>query len=154
DGDTRAFAATLPLFFLWPASGVGGLYKMIAGRVRQVHLESNADFEQNTAICSAAVIGGTLSLVIILSSWALISTSSVSKSGPHPVRSMIDKFVREPALVCSVDLRSLRAGYHLRLTDDTEHTWLPDISRRDFARNVPRLMGYLSLSEAFNRLPP
>jgi hypothetical protein len=153
DGDTRAFAATLPLFFLLPASGVGGLYQMIAKRVHQVNLESNVDLKRNTAICSAAVIGGTLSLVIISGSWALVGTSSVSKNAPHPVRSMIDKFTGEPALVSSVDLRSLRAGYHLRLTDDTERTWLPTISRKDFVQNVPRLMGYLSLSEAFNQLP-
>jgi hypothetical protein len=153
DGDTRGFAATLPLFFLLPASGVGGLYQMIAKRFHQVNRESNPDLKQNTAICSALVIGGTLSLVIISGSWALVGTGSVSKNGPHPVRSMIDKFAGDPALVSSVDLRSLRAGYHLRLTDDTKHTWLPSISRKDFVQNVPRLMGYLSLSEAFNQLP-
>ena len=35
------------------------------------------------------------------------------------------------------DLRSLRAGYHLRVTDDSQPTWLPHISRKDFIQNVP-----------------
>jgi hypothetical protein len=47
----------------------------------------------------------------------------------------------------------LKAGYHLRVTDDTHPSWLPNISRKDFIQNVPR-GGYLSLSTAFNQLPP
>ena len=66
---------------------------------------------------------------------------------------MIDELTGGPALVGSVDLRSLRAGYHLRLGDDTRPTWLPNISRKDFVQNVPRLMGYLTFSPAFNQLP-
>jgi hypothetical protein len=152
DGETRVFAATLPLFFLLPASGIGGLYEMIVRRFHQVNLESNPDSKQNIVIGAAGVIGGILTLVIISGSWSLVGTSSV-KNGPHPVSLMIDELAGAPALVSSVDLRSLRAGYHLRLCDDTHPTWLPDISRKDFVQNVPRLMGYLTVSKAFNQLP-
>lgn len=152
DGETRAFAATLPLFFLLPASGIGGLYQMIVQRFHRVNLESNADSKQNVVIGAAGVIGGILTLVIISGSWSLVGASSV-KNGPHPVSLMIDELAGGPALVGSVDLRSLRAGYHLRLSDDTHPTWLPNISRKDFVQNVPRLMGYLTFSQAFNQLP-
>jgi hypothetical protein len=40
DGETRIFAATLPLFFLLPASGVGGLYLLIVNRLHEVIPES------------------------------------------------------------------------------------------------------------------
>jgi hypothetical protein len=152
DGETRVFAATLPLFFLLPASGIGGLYQMIVERFHQVNPESNADSKQNIVIGAAGVIGGILTLVIISGSWSLVGTSSV-KNGPHPVRLMLDELAGGPALVSSVDLRSLRAGYHLRLSDDTHPTWLPNISRKDFGQNVPRLMGYLTFSQTFNQLP-
>ena len=111
-----------------------------------------ADSRQNIAISSAAVIGGTLSLVIIAGSWCLVGTSSAAKNGPHPVKLMIDELADGPTSVSSVDLRSLRAGYHLRLTDDTRPTWLPNISRKDFVQNVPRAGGYLTFSEAFTQL--
>jgi hypothetical protein len=153
DTGTRLFAATLPLFFLLPASGLGGLYLLIVNRFHQVNLESNADSKQNSVIGSAAVIGGTLTLVIISGSWSLVGTSPVAKNGPHPVRLMIDELTGGPALVSSVDLRSLHDGYHLRLTDDTRPTWLPNISRKDFVQNVPRVAGYLTFSQAFNQLP-
>ena len=153
DAGTRIYAATLPLFFLLPSSGLGGLYLLVVNRFHQVTLDSTADPKQNIAIGSAAFIGGILSLVIISGSWCLIGTSSVSKSGPHPVRSMIDELAGGPTLVSSVDLRSLRAGYHLRLTDDTRPTWLPNISRKDFVQSVPRAGGYLTFAQAFNQLP-
>ena len=53
----------------------------------------------------------------------------------------------------SFDLRSLQAGYRLRVTDDTQLTWLPNICRRDFIQNVPRGV-YSSLSSRFKQLPP
>ena len=37
DGETRIFAATLPLFFLLPASGVGGLYLLIVKRFQETN---------------------------------------------------------------------------------------------------------------------
>jgi hypothetical protein len=153
DAGTRIFAATLPLFFLLPASGLGGLSLLIVNRFHEVTLGLNADSRQNIAIGSAAVIGGTLSLVIIAGSWCLVGTSSAAKNGPHPVRLMIDELTGGPTLVSSVDLRSLRAGYHLRLTDDTRPTWLPNISRKDFVQNIPRAGEYLTFSQAFNQLP-
>ena len=113
----------------------------------------NADARQNIATGSAAVIGGTLSLVIVAGSWCLVGTSSAAKNGPHPVRLMIDELAGGPTLVSSVDLRSLRAGYHLRLTDDIRPTWLPSISRKDFVQNIPRAGGYLTFAQAFNQLP-
>ncbi len=153
DAGTRIFAATLPLFFLLPASGLGGLSLLIVNRFHKVTLGLNANSRQNIAIGSAAVIGGTLSLVIIAGSWCLVGTSSAAKNGSHPVRLMIDELTGGPALVSSVNLRSLRAGYHLRLADDTHPTWLPNISRKDFVQNVPRVGGYLTFAQAFNQLP-
>jgi hypothetical protein len=116
-----------------------------------MNLASNADSKQNVVIGAAGLIGGILTLVIISGSWCLVGTSSV-KNGPHPVSLMINELTGGPAAVSSVDLRSLRAGYHLRLSDDTRPTWLPNISRKDFVQNVPRLMGYLTFSQAFNQL--
>ena len=52
------------------------------------------------------------------------------------------------------DLRSLQAGYHLRVTDDSQPTWLPHISRKDFIQNVPTAPGYSSFCTAFSQLPP
>ena len=61
DAGTRIYAATLPLFFLLPSSGLGGLYLLVVNRFHQVTLESTADPKQNIAIGSAAFIGGILS---------------------------------------------------------------------------------------------
>lgn len=152
DAGTRIFAATLPLFFLLPASGLGGLYLLIVNRFHQVACESNAASKENIPVGSAAVIGGTLSLVIIAGSWCFVHTGSLSKNDRHPVRLMIDELAGEPALANSFDLRSLGAGYHLHLTDDIQPTWLPNISRKDFVQNVPRGAGYSNFSEAFTQL--
>jgi hypothetical protein len=152
DGETRIFAATLPLFFLLPASGVGGLYLLIVKRFQETNPDSKADSQPKIAIGSALVIGGALSVIIVSASWCF-GTGSASNNRRHPVELMMDELrVREPA-VSSLDLRSLKAGYHLRVTDDTQPTWLPNISRKDFIRNVPRGR-YLSLSPTFKQLPP
>jgi hypothetical protein len=153
DGETRIFAATLPLFFLLPASGVGGLYLLIASRFHKVTLESKADFQQKIAIGAATIIGGTLSLVIVLASWYFVDTRSGTQNRWHPAASMMHDLITARASVSSFDLRSLQAGYHLRVTDDRQPTWLPNISRKDLIQNVPR-GGYLFLSPAFNQLPP
>jgi hypothetical protein len=152
DGETRIFAATLPLFFLLPASGVGGFYQLIVNIFHQVVPELKADSPTNLAIPSALVIGGTLSIVIVAASWCLVDAGPTSKNRRHPVELMIDELTRGPA-VSSFDLRLFRTAYHLRVVDDTHPTWLPNISRKNFIQNVPR-GGYLSLSPAFNQLPP
>ena len=71
DGETRVLAATLPLFFLLPASGVGGIYLLIVNRFQQVTPESKGDSRPKIAIGSALILGGTLSIVIVLASWCL-----------------------------------------------------------------------------------
>jgi hypothetical protein len=151
DGETRMLAATLPLFFLLPACGVGGLYLLTISRFLQKALEAGFTSQQKLAIGSALIIGGTLSLLPVLASWCLIDTSDASKSRFHPVASMKQDLGVGKA---SFDLRSLRAGYHLRVTDDSQPTWLPHISRKDFIQNVPTGPGYSSLSTAFSQLPP
>ena len=152
DGETRIFAATLPLFFLLPASGVGGLYLLIVKRFQDITPDSKADSQPKIAIGSALVIGGALSVVIVSASWCF-GTSSAFNNRLHPVELMIDKLTVRGPSVTSFDLRSLKAGYHLRVTDDTHPTWLPNISRKDFIRNVPGGR-YLSLSPTFKQLPP
>ena len=151
DGETRIFAATLPLLFLLPACGVGGLYLLTVSRFLQKAFEADAAPQQEIAVGSALIIGGTLSLATILASWCLIDTSDVSKSRLHPVASMKQDLGVGKA---SIDLRSLRAGYHLRVTDDSQPTWLPHISRKDFIQNVPRGRVYSSFCTAFSQLPP
>jgi hypothetical protein len=47
----------------------------------------------------------------------------------------------------------LKAGYHLHVIDDSQRTWLPDISRKDFIQNLPG-GAYNSLSPKFKQLPP
>jgi hypothetical protein len=153
DGETRIFAATLPLFFLLPASGVGGLYLLIATRFHKVSAESKANTYPNTAIGSAAVIGATVSLVTISASWFLIGHSAVAKDRWHPVAGMIQEFIAGNVSKGPFDLRSLHVGYRLRVTDDTQATWLPHISRKDFIRNTPR-GAYAPLSPTFKQLPP
>jgi hypothetical protein len=152
DGETRIFAATLPLFFLLPASGVGGLYLLIVKRFQEITPDSKADSQPKIAIGSALVIGGALSVVIFSASWCF-GTGSASNNRFHPVESMIDELTVGGPSVSPFDLRSLKAGYHLRVTDDTHPTWLPNISRKDFIRNVPGGR-YLSLSSTFKQLPP
>jgi hypothetical protein len=153
DGETRIYAATLPLFFLLPAFGIGGLYLLILNRFRRITVESNADSQSKFAIGSAVIMGGTLSLLIVLASWCLVRPGSVAKSGWHPVRVMIGELVGKRSFVSSFDLRLLQAGYHLRLTDDTQPTWLPNISRKDFTHILPG-GPYLPLSSTFSHLPP
>jgi hypothetical protein len=152
DGETRIFAATLPLFFLLPASGVGSLYLLIVNRFREITAKPEADSQPKIAIGSALVIGGALSVVIVSASWCF-GTGSASNNRLHPVELMIDKLTVRGPSVSSFDLRSLKAGYHLRVTDDTHPTWLPNISRKDFIRNVPG-GAYLPLSPTFKQLPP
>jgi hypothetical protein len=152
DGETRIFAATLPLFFLLPASGVGGLYLLIVKRFQEITPDSKADSQPKIAIGSALIIGGALSVVIVSASWRF-GTASASSNRRHPVELMIDELRVGGPSVSSFDLRSLKAGYHLRVTDDTQPTWLPNISRKDFIRNVPGGT-YLSLSPTFKQLPP
>jgi hypothetical protein len=157
DGGTRIYCATLPLFFLLPASFVGGLYLLVARRFHHTAVESNAHSPTTLAIGSALVIGGTLSLVIASAPWCLVGADPASKKRQHPVRLMTDKLINGTgqAPVRSFDLRSLRAGYHLRLTDDSQPTWLPNISRKDFLLTVSLPLGpYSPLSPVLKQLPP
>ena len=152
DGETRIFAATLPLLFLLPACGVGGLYLLTVSRFLQKTFKTGANSHQHIAIGSALIIGGTLSLGTLLASWCLIDTSGASKNRSHPVASMKNDLGK--GFTHSFDLRSLQAGYHLRVTDDSQPTWLPHISRKDFIQNVPTGPGYSSVCTAFSQLPP
>jgi hypothetical protein len=153
DGETRIYAATLALFFLLPAFGLGGLYLLILIKFHEVSLESKIDTQPKLAIGSAVAVGGALSIVISLAPWCLIGTGSAAKNGPHPVESMVDQLNVGGSSVSSFDLRSLKAGYHLHVIDDTQRTWLPNISRRDFIRNLPGGI-YSSLSPTLKQLPP
>jgi hypothetical protein len=152
DGETRIFAATLPLFFLLPASGVGGLYLLIVKRFQDTTPDSKADSQPKIAIDLALVIGGVLSVLILSASWCFV-TGSASNNRRHPVELMLDELAVKRSSVSSFDLRSLKAGYHLRITDDTQPTWLPNISRKDFIQNVPGGRN-LFLSPTFKQLPP
>jgi hypothetical protein len=153
DGETRIYAATLPLFFLLPASGVGGLYLMIATRFHKAIPESQTDFDPKIAVGTALTIGGLLSIGVISTSLCLIGNGSTPKDRRQPVRLMMDELTMKGPSASSFDLRSLPAGYHLHLVDDTQTTWLPNISRKDFIRNVPRGT-YARLSPTFEQLPP
>jgi hypothetical protein len=153
DGETRIYAATLPLFFLLPASGVGSLYLLIATRFHKVSLESKTDSHPKIAIGTAVTIGGTLSIMIIATSWCLVGASTAAKNRRHPVELMMDQLKVGGPSVSSFDLGSLKAGYHLHVTDDTQATRLPNISKRDFIRSAPR-GAYTLLSPTFKQLPP
>jgi hypothetical protein len=152
DGETRILAATLPLFFLLPASGAGGLYLLIAPRLHKGSLASKTESHPKIAIGTAATIGATLSVMIIFAAWYFVGTGSTSKNRRHPVRVMMDELIAGAPSVSSFDLRSLQAGYRLRVTDDTQATWLPNISKQDFVRSLPR-GAYASLSPRFKQLP-
>jgi hypothetical protein len=154
DGETRIFSATLPLFFLLPASFVGGVYLLILRRFHRTAVQSNADSPAKFAIGSALIIGGTLSVVIPFASWCLVSTDATSKKRQHPVRLMTDEVIKSTAqaAVRPFDLRALRAGYRLRLTDDTQPTWLPNISRKDFIQSLP-IGPYSPFASALKELP-
>src|SRR4030095_3631484 len=148
-----ALLGTLTFLFLLPAYGLGALYLLIVNRFREVTAKPEADSQPKIAIGSALVIGGALSVVIVSASWCLIGTGSASNNRLHPVELMIDKLTVGGPSVSSFDLRSLKAGYHLRVTDDTHPTWLPNISRKDFIPNVPRGT-YLPPSATVKQLPP
>jgi hypothetical protein len=153
DGETRIFAATLPLFFLLAASGIGGLYLLLATRLHKVSLESEGESHPKIAIGAAATIGATLSILIISAAWYFVDTGSTSKNLRHPVESMMYQLRAGGPSATSFDLRSLKGGYHLHVTDNTKRTWLPDISRNDFVTNVPR-GAYAPLSPTFKQMPP
>jgi hypothetical protein len=152
DGETRVYAATLPLFFLLPASGVGGLCLLIATKVHKARLEFKTDFHPKIAIGTAVTIGSLLSIMVISTWWCVVAHDSTPKDRRHPVRLMLNELTMKGSSVSSFDLRSLKAGYHLHVVDDKQATWLPDISRRDFIRNVPRGT-YTALSPTFEQLP-
>lgn len=153
DGETRIYTATLPLFFLLPAFGVSCLYSLTVNRFHRTAVELNADANSNFAIGPAVIIGGAVSLLIVLASWFLVRTGSVAKNSWHPVRIMIGELVGGPPSLSPFDLRALQAGYHLRLTDDNEPTWLPNISRKDLIQTLPQ-GPYVPLASTFKRLPP
>ena len=121
-------------------------------KISRDHPRLESRLPAKIAIGSALVIGGALSVVIVSASWCF-GTASASSNRFHPVELMIDELRVGGPSVSSFDLRSLKAGYHLRVTDDTHPTWLPNISRKDFIRNVPGGT-YLSLSPTFKQLPP
>jgi hypothetical protein len=152
DGETRILAATLPLFFLLPASGVCGLYLLIISSWHRLSSELKAGCHPNIAIGTAVTLGGTLSILTVFTSLCLVGSSSTAKDRPHPVRLMLDELIAGGPSLSSFDLRSLRAGYDLQVTDDTHPTWLPNLSRKDFVSNLPTGK-YLYLSKTFNRLP-
>lgn len=154
DGETRTLAATLPLLFLLPTCGAGGLYLLTVSRFVKKAFEADVTCQQKIAIGQALIIGGTLSLATILASWCLIDISDASKNRQHPVASMKHDFGVERAFTNSFDLRSLRSGYRLLVTDDNQRTWLPHISRKDFIQNAPRWPPYSAISTALSQLPP
>lgn len=153
DGETRILAATLPLFYLLPASGIGGFYQLIVDKFHGVLFEPKVDTLPKIAIGTAASIGATLSIMILSTSWCLVGTGSSPKDRRHPVGLMMDELAAGGPSMSSFDLRSLKAGYHLRVVDDTQPTWLPNIGRKDFVHNLPRGQ-YSYLSPTFERLPP
>jgi hypothetical protein len=153
DGETRIFAATLPLFFLLPASGIGGLYLLIASKLHKVNLKSQIDCHPKIAIGTAVTIGGILSIMIVATSWFFVGSGSTPKDRRHPVRLMMNELTARAPSVSSFDLRSLQACYRLRVTDGTQATWLPNISKKDFIRSAPR-GAYAPLSPTFKQLPP
>jgi len=114
--------ATLPLFFLLPATRVGGLYLLIPIKFHEASLESKTDSQPKLVIGSAVAIRGTLSIAIILSPWCLIGTGSAAKKALSPVESMVDQLNVGGSSMSSFDLRSLKAKYHLHVIDDTQRT--------------------------------
>ncbi|HEY7000306.1 MAG TPA: hypothetical protein VH330_01080 [Candidatus Udaeobacter sp.] len=152
DGETRIYAATLALFFLLPASGAGGLYLVIAGKLRQPTLESESDADPKIATGTAIIIGTMISLTVVAASCWFIGAESTSKDRHHPVRLMVDELTAGTPSVSSFDLRSLQPGYRLRVIDDTRATWLPNISKADVVRGGPR-GAYAPLSPTFKQLP-
>jgi len=152
DGETRIYAATLPLFYLLPAFGPSALYALILNRSHRTTVESNADSQSKFTVGSAVIMGGTLSFLVVLASLCFVRTGLVGKNGWHPVRVMIGELVESPSSVSSFDLRLLQAGYHLRLIEDTQPTCLPNISRRDFIHILPG-GAYSAFSSAFKQLP-
>ena len=66
DGETRMFAARLPLFFLLPACEVGGLYLLTVSRFLQKAFEADVTSHQEIAIGEAGILGGTLFLATLL----------------------------------------------------------------------------------------
>jgi hypothetical protein len=142
-------------FLVLPFAGFGGRRSLSVDcqQTARGYPRVETDSRPKIAIGSTLVIGGTLSIVIVLASWFLVGLGSRPKNRHHPVELMIDELTVGGPSVSSFDLRSLKAGYHLRVVDDTQSTWLPNISRKDFIRNTPR-GAYLSLSPTFKRLPP
>jgi hypothetical protein len=153
DGETRIFAATLPLFFLLPAFGVGGLCLLITNRFHRAAGGSKTYTRPTGAVGLAAVVGGVLSVAVVLASWYLVPNGSGTRRVQHPVRLMIDELVEKTASMHAFDLRALQPGYGLRITNDSQPTWLPAIARRDFIQNVPGGR-YVSFSPTFKQVPP
>ena len=155
DGETRILGATLPLFYLLPAAGVGGFYLFVASKLRQGTPGADTDCIQKVSLGPvmplAVGLAGTLSLMISLGPWWLVDVSMTSKNTVHPVLGTMERVVNGDS-VGSIDLSALRSGYKLHLCDDSSPTWLPRISRNDFIGNLPH-GSYLPLAAQFKQLP-
>lgn len=81
------FAERLPLFFLLPVCGVGGLYLLTVSRFLQKAFEADVTSHQEIAIGEAGILGGTLFLATLLAI-GVSQTLATSKNPLHPVASM------------------------------------------------------------------
>jgi hypothetical protein len=153
DEETRTFAATLPLFFLLPACGAGGLYLLTVSHFLQktfeaTHLSTETCDQLSINYGRDSFLGDRLGIMVVDRYQRRLQESVA------PVASMKNDFGVEKEVTRSFDLRSSNAGYRLRVTDDAQPTWLPHISRKDFIQNIPTWPGYSSFSTALSQLPP
>ena len=148
-GETRIYAATLPLLFLLPATGAGGLYLLLANRRRRVDQEGQSPASAGPAV----LIAGGLSLVIALSPGFLLRIGSAPKNRRHPARLLAEKLAQAARTPRAFDLGLLERGYQLHVVDESQRTWLPVISKKDFDAHAPGER-YLSLRSAFRQVPP
>jgi hypothetical protein len=125
---------------------------LIVDTFRKVTAGPEADFQPKVPVGLALLTGGTLSIVVVLASWCLVGSNAISQDRPPPALSLIGDLRMKRAAASSFDLRSFKAGYHLRITDDAQPTSLPNISRKDFIQNLPR--GYLPFASQFKQLSP
>jgi len=148
-GETRIYAATLPLLFLLPATGAGGLYLLLTTRRHRIEQEKQSPVSAGPPV----LVAGVLSLAVALAPEFLLRIRSVPENRRHPARLLVEKLAQPTGAPSVFDLRLLQRGYHLHVADENQRTWLPVISKKDFDEHAPGER-YFALRPAFKQVPP
>jgi len=152
DGESRIFAATIPLLFLLSGIGLSGLSILLR---KALQMLPPLQTEMVNPACQVATwvgisLGTVLSIIGVVTSYAIIDPSLALGDHSQPAKLMT--FAIGQGSIGPFDLRRFRAGYRLNVQPKDTPTWLPNISQRDFASGLPK-GSYAKFREKLTRVP-